>query len=75
MIETLLASRLTTTKRVSSEVRAIVVDRVGAASALAAIAAGRIAANAANNVTRPSDAASHLQTSHLQDGDICEFFM
>ena len=33
MIDTLFASRLTMTKRRSSEVRAIVVDRVGAAAA------------------------------------------
>jgi hypothetical protein len=75
MIETLLASRLTTTTRVSSEVSAIVVDRVGAASALTAIAAGGMAATAANNVMRPSDAASLLQARQLQDGDIREFFM
>jgi len=41
MIETLFTSRLTTTTRVSSEVSAMLVERVGAASAGAAIRSGK----------------------------------
>src|SRR5262249_3390572 len=68
MIDTLLASRLTTTKRLSSEVSAIVVERVGAASAVfcdigAASSAAVIIASAA----LPRTAASELWKPKLCD--------
>jgi len=49
MIETLFTSRLTTTTRVSSEVSAMLVERVGAASAGAAIRAERTIAAAVSS--------------------------
>src|ERR1700730_15410648 len=74
MIETLLASRLTTTKCRSSEVRAMVVERVGAASAFfgAIIASEAVstAATATSTVAPPQDAASQLR-----DCEFCELFM
>jgi hypothetical protein len=70
-METLLASRLTTTKRVSSEVRAIVVERVGAASAFfGAIKGISTAAIAMASVARPQNKASKFR-----DTEICEYFM
>src|SRR6516225_5081370 len=74
IIDTLLASRLTTTRRCSSEVKAIVVERVGAASAfLGAVIASepiRTAATAINRVALPQYGAGKLRGF-----DVCEFFM
>jgi hypothetical protein len=62
---------LTTTTRVSSEVSAMLVERVGAASAVfGAVVVGRTAAAVINIAARPQDAIVREQS--LED---CEFFM
>jgi hypothetical protein len=67
----LFASRLTTTRRVSSEVRAMVVDRLGAASAFFdAVRAKRTAIIATISAVLPQDAIFRRS-----DLGICELFM
>jgi hypothetical protein len=64
MIETLLASRLTTTTNFSSGVRAIVVERVGAASAFDATRTEKTAAADINSNVPPQ--AAILRKSKIE---------
>src|SRR5215469_6955114 len=67
----LFASRLTTTTRVSSEVSAMVLERVGAAPA----SFGTIIAERSVAAAMASAAPPPITLSQVRDCEFCEFFM
>src|SRR6516165_2438676 len=73
MIETLLARRLTTTTRVSSEVSAMLVERLGAAATFFGAAAVRAARTITTAIRSPVPLGAHK--TERRDFRICEFFM